>query len=205
MGKQPAITENSKHELAKKLFITDKNRTHRKAKKAFYTVNGVHNLVYSSGVTWAKYSCNYTEGNYYEIEASGSDFGSYVGKDIILYDSYDFSESEGYYGIGENNYYFTDDLSSAVGKYWVDEESVGQITALVRNTTGSGTMDWEVDIIARCERIKENFTQGSKSYGTIEVDEGALPESGTLVEGSVADGYCVLEIGGTYYYYVLTE
>lgn len=203
MGKQLAITENGKHIIGKKLFITDENLKHRKGKKAFLTVGGVHRLVYSSGVEWAKYSCNYTEGEYYEIDASGSDFGSYAGHYMTLYDSYEFSSSEGYYGVGATEYYFADDLSSAIGKYLIDEYEVCQITSLVRNTTGSGTMDWEYDFVARCERVKENFQQGSKSYGTIEAEEGALPEEGTLIEGSVADGYCVLEINGTYYYYVI--
>jgi hypothetical protein len=40
---------------------------------------------------------------------------------------------------------------------------------------------------------------------TLDVPEGELPEEGTLIEGSIEQGYCVLEIGWQRYYYELVS
>ena len=58
MGKQLSVTEKGKSQVAKKLFITDENLVHRKAKKAFLTKDGTHRLVYSSGTVWEKWECD---------------------------------------------------------------------------------------------------------------------------------------------------
>lgn len=60
MGKQLAITENSKHLIGKKLYITDANGVHRKGVKAYLTVNGVHCLCYKGDVDVAAMAISYS-------------------------------------------------------------------------------------------------------------------------------------------------
>ena len=59
MGKQLAITENSKHLIGKKLYITA-DGVFRKATKAYLTVNGVHLLCYKGGVDVAAMAISYS-------------------------------------------------------------------------------------------------------------------------------------------------
>lgn len=68
MSKRLTVTATGQHKIGKKLFYTDQNLIHREGKKAFLTVGGVHRLVYSSGTTWNKYSCEiqYNVDQHYE-------------------------------------------------------------------------------------------------------------------------------------------
>ena len=65
------------------------------------------------------------------------------------------------------------------------------------------------EIVDACEEFTnttiEGYTKGEISYGEIEAEEGALPEDGTLIMGSVEEGRCVLEVNGEYYYYITRE
>lgn len=200
MGNHIALTVDGKHQKGRKLFITDGNGKHRKVKKGFLTVGGVHRLVFAAGYDWAKYNCIIAPAHYREIGGGESDFGTYAAQTMTLYDSYDFTESGGYFGEGAHDYFWTDDLSSAVGKYLIDEEEVLQITSLSKATSG-GFIDWAGNIVARCELVENAYSKGSTSYGKIFSDEGELPEAGTLIEGSIAEGYCILEVDGVKYYY----
>ena len=121
MGNKFAVTDNGKHKIAKKLFLTDENHVQRKARKAFLTKDGIHRLVYSSGTIWEKYNCEIIqEGGYYEEVAPwGSGVGFYTSTNMTLYDSYEFSAEDGYTGIGGKTYSLPADCSSAVGKYMV--------------------------------------------------------------------------------------
>ena len=49
---------------------------------------------------------------------------------------------------------------------------------------------------------KTIYSKGTTSYGTISAETGTLPETGTLYSGSASDDYCIIEVDGTYYYYV---
>lgn len=58
-----------------------------------------------------------------------------------------------------------------------------------------------------CERFEnedgsEYYSKGSY-YGTVVAPTGELPEEGTLIEGSIEEGYCILQIDTTTYYYEL--
>lgn len=48
MGRQLAVTVNAVHRVGTKMYLTDSNLTHRKVKKAYLTVGGVHKLCYKS-------------------------------------------------------------------------------------------------------------------------------------------------------------
>lgn len=200
MGKQLVITENGKHNIGKKLFITDNNRVHKKGKKAFLTVGGVHRLVYSSGVKWEKWSCEIVAGRYEATEPNTQYMNEWLDSSIPLYDSYEISSESGYYGVGLNTFSINDDLTEAIGKYRVTDERVVEIESL---TTNGHYFSYEGIKVGEITYFDPTYSKGTTLVATIEVEEGALPESGTLIEGSAEDGYCVLEIGGTYYYYVI--
>lgn len=159
-------------------------------------------LIWSALVKWTKYSCDVTE-NYKDTEVDEWYRNSWYNSTITLFDSFEYSSENGYIGIGSNVFTVDDDLTEAVGKYHVTDERVIEITSLsLGNSTSRYFFDYEGTKVR--ERIFNiSYSQGSISYGTVEADEGALPENGTLIGGGVADGCCVLEIDGTYFYYVL--
>jgi hypothetical protein len=209
MKKQLAITDiNKKHRVTEKLFVTDEAQKQRKIKKLFRTVNGIFRLIYSSGVIWEKYNCNleiHTESLYVETtDGVGNITTDSLKWDDFVYGDYSFWEHGGFEGEGSRYQVGSSDGTISdwvIGKYIVYETEVYKITSL-----DSENGDVTCEIVAACveEVIEETiYSKGSISYGMIEVDEGMLPERGTLVEGSYADGYCVLEIRGTYFYYVL--
>lgn len=224
MGNKLAVTDNGKHKIAKKLFLTDENHVHRKARKAFLTKDGVHRLVYSSGTNWEKYDCEIVqEGGYYEeVAPGGSGVGYYTSTTLTLYDSYEFSAEDGYIGIGEGTYSLPADCSSAVGKYMVRKythislKTLYSTVELIDSFSSQGDDDWPSNAPSghtRCYRytavalaedipVEHSYEQGYVHYGTIEAEEGELPENGELIEGSATDSYCILRIDGEYYYYV---
>ena len=56
-----------------------------------------------------------------------------------------------------------------------------------------------------CYLKETKYDKGSTLYGEITSPENEYPEDLTYIEGSLADGYYVLQSGSTYYYYVLVE
>ena len=193
MKKQLAFTDSDKkHRITKKLFVTDQDKRQRKIKKLFRTVNGIFQLIYSSGVIWEKYNCVHESGDYY-LDSDNSLIGTTnlmktnIGDEV--YGGYEFSPSEGFVGIDP---VIVESEDNAIGRYIVEPYEVYLIIDM-----------WNTETADMCGKYEDSYSQGSTSYGTIEVDDGELPESGTLIEGSYADGYCVLEIRGTYFYYVL--
>ena len=194
MGKQLSVTEKGKSQVAKKLFITDENLKHRKGKKAFLTVNGVHRLVYSSGIKWAKYNCEVESGDY-SLNSDNSLIGTtHLMKTNIgdeVYGGYEFSRSEGFVGIDPITVESEDD---AIGRYIVEPNKVYLIIDM-----------WNTETADMCGRYNDSYSQGSILYGTVEAEEGELPESGVLVDGSATGDYCVLKINDNYYYYVRGE
>lgn len=216
MGRQLAATINGVHKIGKRLFITDETLKHRKGKKAFLTVGGVHKLVYSSGVAWEKYSCNVsteTDETYERVTPSG-ETKTFTAWFLTAYYEYAFHDWGGFGGgLGNANEYI-DTVEKAnsvdlVGMYHITTEEAWEIISVdeVSESGGKLNLKFTAKLVDQCELISSDtynvYSKGSTSYGTVEADEGALPESGTLIEGSVADGYCVLEIDGTYYYYIV--
>jgi hypothetical protein len=61
---------------------------------------------------------------------------------------------------------------------------------------------WHTKTVDTCGQYKDSYSQGSTLYGTLEVEDGELPESGTLIEGSATESYCVLLVDSNHYYYV---
>jgi hypothetical protein len=211
MGNKIAVTKDGVHKIGKKLFLTDENHVHRKAKKAFLTKDGVHRLVFSSGVKWVKWECYdyvriwllYTENS----ENVGDTTTESLGVESVVYGDYSFWQYGGYegkgsmYKVGDSEGNITDWI---VGYYIVYPTAVYKITSL-DNEDGDVTCE----IVASCEEEEHESTeyyQGSSAYGVFEAEEDELPEEGSLVDGSPTGEYCVLYCeDGHYYYYIRGE
>lgn len=206
MSKRLAVTENGKHKIGKKLFFTNENLIFRKVKKAFITKDGIHRLVYSSGTVWEKWKCDVYTRTYEEHTRTsymvGNTTTDSLSVDDCIYKDYSFWTYSGFegegsqYQVGDNNGNIRDWI---VGYYIVYETEVYKITSL-DDANGSVTCV----IVDACdveEIVERTYQKGNDSFGTVEAEEGALPESGRLVEGSVEEGYCVLQINGVHYYY----
>jgi hypothetical protein len=219
MGKQLAITVNNKHRIGKKLFITDNNGTYRKGKKAFLTVDGVHRLVYSSGTTWHKYNCTIDtiEKVVYDRVPVVEEVKSLSFWFLSVCGYYTFESSEGFLKDFStvHTYYTEGEINSAnlIGEYIVYNTEVWMILSIDSVSTSASNGRLSVTLTAKrvdqCDiastDIYHVYSKGSTSYGTVEAEEGALPENGTLVDGSVADGYCILNVDGNLYYYWITD
>ena len=218
MSKRLTVTADGQHKKAKKLFFTDENLIHREGKKAFLTEGGVHRLVYSSGTTWNKYSCEiqYNVDTHYErtdesnklIGTTGTCSRHY--SDTLIRD-YEFSYYLGFVQVGMA-FHFSNIESvgnTPIGAYIIHYSSteVWKIISVDRFVNNLYYVTYE--IVDACEEFTnttiEGYTKGATSYGEIEAEEGALPEDGTLIMGSVEEGRCVLEVNGEYYYYITSE
>lgn len=201
MGSKLAVTDNGVHNIAKKIFFTDDKLIHRKTKKMFRTQNGVHRMVYSSGAKWAKYSCETIPAHYVEEEPQGTTGSNATYGEIHVYTGYTFSETEGYVGTGGAWAM----PSVAVGRYRVSATRVSRFydwgTITTDNYNGYLVRYKEV---ARCTYVPQSYAAGEEYYDTYEVEDGEYPEEGEfeLVAGSTKDSYLVLDVDGTYYYYV---
>lgn len=175
-------------------------------------------LIWSALVKWEKYNCDVDSTRTYTYkDVDTNDYGS-IGDSLTIEgdhkyasESYSFDESWGWslrspFRVIESYSTAVSQTGKYIGQHYDGSgcDWIGQITSVDGNSS-SWTMT--VTLVALCELVSiettYTYSQGSTSYGTVEADKGALPENGTLVEGSVADGYCVLEINGTYFYYVL--
>lgn len=210
MKKQLAFTDSDKkHRITKKLFVTDQDKRQRKIKKLFRTVNGIFQLIYSSGIIWEKYNCYTVEVpiSYTQVSSSGrwsiGDTQTARYSSLSYYTGYYFSSSDGFVGTGYNRADSWEEVPSSF--YMLSNEIVWKMLSCTPiEDGGSAFVEVTWKCVGLCEAETETvYKQGSTSYGTIEVEDGELPESGTLIKGSYADGYCVLEIRGTYFYYVL--
>lgn len=199
MGSKLAVTNDSKHKIAKKIFFTDDKLVHRKTKKMFRTENGVHRMVYSSGTKWTKYSCETIPAHYVEEEPQGTTGSNAVYDTIYAYAYYTFSETEGYVGIGGAWV----SPSVAVGRYRVSATRVMRFYdwGTVSTDTYNGYLVRYKEV-ARCTHVPQSYAAGPIYYDTIEVEDGELPESGGLTAGSTKDSYLVLYVDDTNYYYV---
>lgn len=197
----------------------------RKVIKGYIGVNNVARQCFSAGKVWRKYGYYYTEPHYVENTTS-SEIGttrshqlywSYTaqnGQNFWSGQSYVFEYSYGF----RIHYFFSfhmkdettiDELREllvggycAIGTHAGTIVSVDSMTTLNSNTpTKLVTITFNVERVADC--IDGYWSVGSNVLDSITVQEGELPEDGTLIEGSVNEGYCILQIGSNYYYYVL--
>lgn len=209
MGNKIAVTDSGKHKIGKKLFLTDENLVHRKAKKAFLTKDGVHRLVFSSGTVWEKYngqfSTWYEKINWYNKRMN---LGSWSSPETF-YGSYEFSSENGVSMMDEAKFNLNEDVNSIVGMYLEealsedDEWAVWVVTEAGYDDYGNWYYWYET--VLSYGRY-EGWERGDYFFGIVEAEEGELPEEGALEDGSPAGEYCVLYCeDDRCYYYVRKE
>lgn len=187
--------EKSVARKTKKIYLGIDNVA-RAIKKAYLGVDNVAQLVYMSGIEWNKYSCNETSSTTYtKTTSSGTWRASYRTR---VYTSYTFSSSSGFSGSGGKT---ITDPEDGVGYYVVTTVTVALITSVEYDSSGNATYFITTREYYAQSSTTYSYSKGSTSYGIVIAEEGALPESGTLIKGSATSSYCVIEVGSTYYYY----
>lgn len=164
-------------------------------------------IVIESGVKWEKFDCVVETTTAWTRDTNGSDVRTYLSLSTaneMIWNKRYFDSSRGLYGLGQTGIDFSDP-TSFVGKYYVTKDGTmsGEIAACT-SVGGSATV-YGVNLTSVHNATAEElttFSQGTTSYGIATITEGELPEEGTLIEGSADGDYCVLDVGGTYYYYV---
>lgn len=216
MGSKLAVTDSSKHKIAKKIFFTDDKLVHRKVRKKFLTRDGVHRMVYSSGTRWKKYSCDISEetSQYQEVEVSG-DVELWETSYLQYCNDYTFDSRDGFRSVGGYSYAETEDELSSASGYIVESETVYSIlsVSILSVEDDYCTAAVEVELVAQCEPITYMiYAQGSDYFGIVEAEDGEYPESdiGDFVEAGANDEYCVMRLsegedGQATYYYVKIE
>ena len=211
MGNKIAVTDNGVHKIGKKLFLTDENLVHCKVKKGFITQNGVHRLVYSSGAKWKKYSCYQDEVPTSYIRVSSTDEWSIGDTEVGHYyslhydDGYSFSSSDGFISTGSGEAESMEEIPSVC--YRVSDEMVWKMISCtpIEDPSYSAFVEvtWECVDLCVGDETEMVYMQGDTFYGTIEVEDGELPEEGELLDGSPTELYCVLFCADGYeYFYV---
>ena len=67
---------------------------------------------------------------------------------------------------------------------------------------GTGWINYKCDNVAHAiKTVTTIYSKGDTSYGSIYVDKNEMPEDGQLIEGSADGAYCVIKVGGSFYYY----
>jgi hypothetical protein len=192
----------------------------RKIRKAYKEVGGVARQVFWSETKWKKYNCilsyRYSDPTDFAFEGNYISIIPTWGEPFITYPSYTFSEAAGFRCTGEpiqtyasgslltsyskhQGTYFGDigsrifKVVSVWGSDWVDDDTMDdvEIKGVRHEATATKTIT--------------GYGKGGKYYGPFTVADGQLPEEGTIVDGSVYEDYCVLQVGSTYYYYERTN
>lgn len=213
MSNKLSVTVDGVHEVGKKAYLTVDGK-HRMIKKMYHIINGVHRLCYQLGIEWIKFSCNVTTDTHYTEtnESATQSVGDSIGGEskhglpngtVTVYTDYAFDSDRGYYGIDQvtvaaediAGYYrvVNTQVICYTGSSYVEDPDFGSYG-------GYWYLYGYIDALAT-GGTSYYYSKGSTNYGTVYVEEGAIPDGGTRVSGSEAVGYCVVNVGGTYYYY----
>lgn len=164
-------------------------------------------IVIESGVKWEKFDCVVGTTTAWTRDTNGSDLRAYLSfsaANTMVWNNRYFDSKRGLYGSDQTGIDFSD-ITSFVGRYYVTTDGTmsGKIDtcAFVAGSTAVCGVNLTSVHNATAEELT-TFYQGTTSYGIVTITEGELPEEGTLIEGSADGDYCVLDVGGTYYYYV---
>ena len=175
-----------------------------------YSVKGGKTLIDGTihsinfGVEWKKYNCNantYTSTQYYTSSQYVGNTGNLIYNSTsewpTMYKYYAWSSSTGYYG--------TNGITQATPGYIVGSSGSYQVVYLLKSRSSSNSKwYYAYEIVASAYPSTSSYTtysKGSTSYGTVIADEGSYPENGSLIEGGPTNSYCILYVGGAYYYY----
>jgi hypothetical protein len=195
----------------------------RKVIDGYIGIDNVARKCFPSDVSWGKYACDYYP-EYYEREEINEPYpmGNHsfsVGSPMNLITSYSFHGSIGYLVRTTTVTIPTpptlENLNNAFsGKFYYDGWSNPNVQEIYRYDTvtsfylygdDNGYFACTGTLVERCTRFPAQYFKRDEFYGVIIAESGELPEEGTLVEGSFDEGYCVLQVGSTYYYYILED
>lgn len=159
---------------------------------------------------WQRYELKVTPGTYTitGVNTGKDNYTSFVNKKV--YSDYSFSADVGFYGTGTSATATSSNYSSYIGYYAInDNES-------------------EIDYVNKTKRISVSKLTGKATFGirfegvdgatapisfkkgkyieTLSTPEQELPSTGTLLEGGVNAGYCVMydDDGEDVFYYELS-
>lgn len=187
----------------------------REITKGYKNIDGVAREYWSSGIgssdikLWKKYSVTTTTNYTWTDTPNSSNIGTTktqrgTGSYVSIIKQYDFSTKKGWYGTQSGR---ANTAEEAIGYYFEDHSSsqyIAQITAAEITLLDSGSYSYTLTgtVIEYAKRSSfVTYSKGLTDYGVVTATEGELPEEGTYVEGSDADGYYVINIDGTNYYY----
>ena len=203
------------------------NGVAREVTKVYDGVDNVARECFSSGAVWRKYACYHTEPHYVENTTSSEigttrsepfhwSYSAQNGQNFFVGKSFVFQYDSGFRIRELYSFHMRDETTIdevreiLVGGYCAIGTHAGTIVSVDSMISSTGnyptkivTLTFNVERVA--DFIDESWSVGSTSYGTITASEGELPEEGTLVKGSLEEGYCVLQVGSTYYYYILED
>lgn len=146
-------------------------------------------------IEWKKYNAvKVKEGYYVDDTSAVGDAYSSSATALAVGSGYDWSDSNGWFLTG------TDIVNArdAVGYYC--ESPSGKIVELTSYDENNGLSGV---VVAAEEYVQTgyHYGKGTKSYGTVTAKKGVYPGTGSVVDGSPAEGWCVMLEGNTYYYY----
>lgn len=199
----------------------------RKVKSGYIGVDNVARECFSSGATWKKYDCIQQNAYYYnhQIESPSTYGGgapdTHSSYSFDVCSDYSWNSYTGYTTSGREqiviplddyeNLNLDEYTTLIAGKYSTTYSDTAEILEYISidrvylETLVNGMKYIMFDFTARKHTldVSYDYYQGSTFYGTITAPENELPEEGTLVEGSLEEGYFVLQVGSNYYYYIL--
>lgn len=173
--------------------------------KGYRGVDGVARQFFAAGIEWRKYSCMVLPGGTHTIyDENGvdwefSDSGFLTSSDISGYADYMFTPTFGYGGSGG-----TISLGPVSGNTGVLYNCYGASVSLYEVTRPGSKYEYYCytkTANTTTTTTPTTYHKGDTDYGSVYAQEGEAPEEGTLLAGSYTGSYCVISVGGTYYYY----
>ncbi len=162
------------------------------------------------GPRWRRYELKVIPGAYTitGVNSGKDNYISLVSKEV--YSSYSFSADAGFYGTGTSATATSSNYSSYVGYYTMNdnESEIDYINKTKRisvsKLTGKATFGIRFEGV---DGATASITFGKGSYiETLSISEQELPSTGTLIEGGVNAGYCIMydDSGEDVFYYELS-
>lgn len=183
----------------------------REVKKGYVGVDGIARQFFSLEDTWIKYEAGreYTD---WSRLSTYDDTHLYEG--YLLFPSYSFRQTTGFYfPTSESRYVSESDPDKLNYINWYGMRPIlgnNTKTVYIMRLIGvSSNLDNPalemVDVEKAVSSTYHWIATGVDKPQEVKSHAGELPTDGTLIEGSVEEGYCVRQEGDSYYYYIIKE
>lgn len=183
----------------------------REISKGYKNIDGIAREYFSNGVVWEKYDCMWSTEDFI-IHENPSWGGTMLIPHGDFYEGYETSEHYGVEGVGESIYRDADgsqgDPTDAFDLYFIDEDvdlpnhiMDYEVYRVFEMTEYYGYIYFHGEFVVSA-RASIYFEPYSTSLGTVVTEDGAIPDNGTLIDGSPQDSYCVVQKSGKLYYYI---